>query len=122
MTGLGAGIVTDRYTYARFESEPWVLFDNQADPSQMKNLATDPRHASLATRLDAQLAALMREHKDAWSFNRRERVEEGGKLYRHATFYSVDEYLKWAAANPDKSIERQRSSAAGNRCWPLNER
>jgi hypothetical protein len=79
-----------------------VLFDNHADPLQMKNLATDPEHASLAARLDAQLAALMREQRDAWSFNRRERVEEGGKLYRHATFYSIDEYLKWAAANPDK--------------------
>ncbi len=96
------GMITERYTYARFESEPWVLFDNHSDPSQMNNLATDPRHAALARRLEGQLAELMRRHGDAWSFNYQERVEEGGKLYRHATFYTVDEYLQWAAANPDK--------------------
>ena len=97
------GIVTERYTYARFEQEPWVLFDNRNDRSQKKNLAADPQHAALRQQLDERLAALMREKRDAWSFNSNERVEEGGKLYRHATFYSVDEYLKWAAANPEKA-------------------
>ena len=65
------GIITDRYTYARFESEPWVLFDNVSDPSQLKNLAADPQHAALAQRLDTRLAQLMRDKQDAWSFNRR---------------------------------------------------
>jgi arylsulfatase A-like enzyme len=97
------GIVTARHTYARFEDEPWVLFDNLADPLQQRNLAADPAHAALRAEFDGRLAALMRAQGDAWSFNRPQRVEEGGRLYRHATFYSVDDYLRWAAANPDKA-------------------
>jgi hypothetical protein len=79
-----------------------VLFDNLSDPLQQKNLAVDPQRGVLREELDARLTRLMREHGDAWSFNHQERVEEGGRLYRHATFYSVDDYLKWAAANPDQ--------------------
>lgn len=94
------GIITDRYTYARFENEPWVLFDNRKDPWQKANLAHDPQHAALRQRLDEQLANLMQARGDAWSFNSMERVEEGGRLYRHETFYTIDEYLRWAAANP----------------------
>lgn len=44
----------------------------------------------------------MEKHGDSWSFNVNETVEEGGRLYKHATFYSVREYLEWARANPDK--------------------
>jgi arylsulfatase A-like enzyme len=97
------GIVTDRHTYARYEKEPWVLFDNQVDPWQMTNLAKDPKYAELGAELDAKLAALMRRNGDAWSFNHHEFVEEGGRLYRHQTFYTLDEYFAWAKANPDKA-------------------
>ena len=87
------GIITSRYTYARHEHAPWVLFDNATDPWQMTNLANDPAHARLRAELDAKLAALMKEKRDAWSFNRHELVEEGGRLYRTHTYYTVDEYL-----------------------------
>jgi arylsulfatase A-like enzyme len=97
------GIVTARYTYARFEQEPWVLFDRQLDPAEMHNLAADPAHAELQRQLDGQLAALMRRHGDDWRFNSPELVEEGGRLYRYATFYTIEEYLKWAEANPEKA-------------------
>jgi arylsulfatase A-like enzyme len=97
------GIVTATHTYARYETEPWVLFDDQADPHQMKNLASDPAHAALGERLDAQLAALMQKHGDAWSFNSSEFVEEGGRLYRHGTFYTLEDYRAWAKAHPDKA-------------------
>lgn len=97
------GIITADCTYARSEDEPWVLFDDKSDPAQMKNLALDPAHSALREKLDAQLAALMQKHGDAWSFNSNELVEEGGRLYRHQTFYTLDEYRTWAAANPDKA-------------------
>jgi arylsulfatase A-like enzyme len=87
------GLITDRYTYARYETAPWVLFDNQRDPAQMTNLATDPAHAKLRAELDARLAALMTSKRDAWSFNRTELVEEGGRLFGKQTFYTIDEYL-----------------------------
>ncbi|NJM54620.1 MAG: sulfatase [Verrucomicrobiae bacterium] len=97
------GIITDRYTYARYEKEPWVLFDNQSDPWQTNNLAADPKQAKLVTQLDAQLAAMMKAKGDSWSFNSSELVEEGGRLYKHQTFYTVQEYFDWAKANPDKA-------------------
>ena len=28
-------------------------------------------------------------------------VEDRGRLYRHRTFYTVDEYLKWAREHPE---------------------
>ncbi len=96
------GLITKDHTYARFEDAPWVLFDDQADPHQMKNLAADPAAQALREQLDRQLAALMQKHGDSWSFNFSEHVEEGGRLYKHATFYTVREYLDWAQANPDK--------------------
>lgn len=95
------GIVTHRHTYARFEGEPWLLVDRKSDPAELHNLIGQPAHANLQRELDEQLAALMKKHGDAWSFNSQERVEEGGRLYRHSAFYSIDEYLKWAQANPD---------------------
>lgn len=102
------GVITDRYTYARYENAPWVLFDNRADPWQMTNLAADPAHARLRAELDAKLAALMAEKRDAWSFNRSELVEEGARLYGKNTFYTVDEYLAWAAANGDSAAKKAR--------------
>ena len=96
------GIITKDHTYARYENEPWVLFDDKADPHQMKNLAEDPAVKQLREKLDSQLAALMKKNGDSWSFNSPELVEEGGRLYKHGTFYTVQEYLDWAKANPGK--------------------
>jgi hypothetical protein len=36
------------------------------------------------------------------ALNSNEVVEEGGRLDRHAKFYTVEDYLRWVAANPDK--------------------
>jgi arylsulfatase A-like enzyme len=95
------GIVTADHTYARYEDEPWVLFDHQRDPAQMTNLVNSRSADTLLGELDTRLTALMEEHDDDWSFNSNELVEEGGRLYRHETFYTIDEYLEWAKANPE---------------------
>ncbi|HEX3870865.1 MAG TPA: sulfatase [Pirellulales bacterium] len=96
------GIVTADHTYARFEDEPWVLFDDRNDPAQLHNLVDDATHAALQRDLDERLAKLMRKYGDAWSFNASDLVEEGGRLYKHATFYTIDDYRQWAAAHPDQ--------------------
>ncbi len=95
------GIVTAQHTYARFENEGWVLFDHTSDPSEMNNFIDDPKHANLKRELDEKLSMLMKKHGDAWSFNSNELVEEGGRLYRNQTFYTIDDYLSWSKANPE---------------------
>ena len=97
------GIITADHTYARFEDEPWVLFDHRHDPAQLNNLVGQAEHAALERQLDERLAELMKRHGDAWTFNSNELVEEGGRLYRHAVFYTIEEYRRWLAANPDKA-------------------
>lgn len=97
------GIITKDHTYARYKNAPWVLFDDQADPQQMKNLATDATSNEVREKLDTHLAALMKKHGDSWTHNFNEPVEEDGRLYKHTTFYSVQEYLDWSKTNPDKA-------------------
>lgn len=117
------GIITPTHTYARHEHEPWVLFDDKDDPDQMKNLAADPSADGLRTKLDAQLTALMKKHGDAWSFNSNELVEEGGRLYRHETFYTVEAYLAWAKANPEKArVAPAPAPAAASKTKPSSVR
>ncbi|HON90029.1 MAG TPA: sulfatase [Sedimentisphaerales bacterium] len=58
------GVRTRRYTYVRDLNGPWLLYDNQSDPYQLKNLCNDPEHAPLQTRLDALLSTRLKETKD----------------------------------------------------------
>ena len=96
------GVRTARYTYARYENEPWVLYDNDEDPYQMKNLAADPAAAGLRDEMEAKLNQWMERTGDSWSLNWTEKVEDRGRLYSHGVFYTVDDYLEWAKQNPEK--------------------
>ena len=58
------GIRTARYTYVRDLNGPWLLFDNEQDPHQMRNLCNQPVYAELQTRLDSQLRKKLKEHGD----------------------------------------------------------
>ena len=58
------GVRTERYTYVRSLEGPWLLFDNQADPYQMKNLCDDPQSASMQKELDALLQKKLRDTHD----------------------------------------------------------
>ena len=54
-----------RYTYAVYRSDrSELLFDNQADPYQMKNLIDDPAHAKAAERFRTMLRDRMADLKD----------------------------------------------------------
>ena len=55
-----------RYTYARHQLGPWLLYDNDSDPYQLRNLADDPQHAALMTRLDDLTMDWFRRTGDDW--------------------------------------------------------
>jgi hypothetical protein len=59
------GVQTKRYTYARYEDRsPWLLFDNQKDPFQTNNLASDPEFAERISQLNLMLDELLKEAGD----------------------------------------------------------
>ena len=49
------GIRTNRYTYVRKLDGPWLMFDNNNDPYQTRNLVDDPASAALQQQLDTSL-------------------------------------------------------------------
>lgn len=58
------GIRTSRYTYVRDSDGPWLMYDNDADPYQLKNLINDPGHAALQKKLDEKLEARLKQTGD----------------------------------------------------------
>lgn len=80
------GIRTSRYTYVRDSDGPWLMYDNQADPYQMKNLIGDVDHVELQRQLEAKLQSKLEETGDkllpkqhyleAWGYS----VDRGGNI------------------------------------------
>ena len=66
------GIRTARYTYCRNLDRPWLLFDNDVDPWQLKNLAGQESHAEQQAELDdllqRELEALGDEFLDGMAY------------------------------------------------------
>ncbi len=100
------GVRTHRYLYARYQSKPWLLYDLKQDPYQQDNLAGQPAAARLQERMESMLEGWMKTTGDSWSYNWRHPVEDAGRLYRHRTFYTVEEYLDWARKNPELDAAR----------------
>ena len=53
------GVRTARHTYVHTIDGPWLLYDNHADPYQLRNLVDDPAHAATRTGLEATMRELM---------------------------------------------------------------
>lgn len=92
---------TDRYMYARSVDGPWLLYDLENDPYELKNLIDDPAQAGLRKKLDDRLSKWMDQTGDSWSRNYDDHVEDNGRLYRFRTFTTIEEYLEWAKQHPD---------------------
>jgi arylsulfatase A-like enzyme len=71
------GIRTSRYTYVRKSSGPWLLYDNQADPYQMKNLLGVAEHSELQSSLERSLQAELLKRGDAFHPPEHYRMEWG---------------------------------------------
>lgn len=76
--GEWRGVRTSRYTYARQVTEagaqPWLLYDNEADPYQLHNLVSDPDQAALRAALDAAI--------DVWQARAGDPAIPGDELMR----------------------------------------
>ena len=59
------GLRARRWTYVRELNGPWLLFDNETDPYQTKNLCGQADYASVQSELEKQLAQkLVQTHDD----------------------------------------------------------
>jgi len=58
------GVRTRRYTYVRDLKGPWLLYDNQADPYQLKNLCEDPAYTQVRQELEKRLSRKLKETND----------------------------------------------------------
>jgi arylsulfatase A-like enzyme len=59
------GLRTRRHTFARTASDGgFILFDNQEDPFQLRNLVDDPAHAPLKRELSARLDVWIARHDE----------------------------------------------------------
>jgi len=58
------GVRTGTHTYVRTIDGPWLLYDNIADPYQLRNLIEEPDHAQCAAELDAAMRAHMERIDD----------------------------------------------------------
>jgi len=87
------GVRTRRHMYARWASKPWVLYDLDTDPYEMRNLAGDPASQPILRDMERRLAAWMAHTGDSWKYGWKDLVEDEGRLYRGKAFYSVEEFL-----------------------------
>lgn len=53
------GVRTARYTYVRTIDRPWLLYDNQEDPYQMRNVMDDAGYRSLVAELEGEMRGHM---------------------------------------------------------------
>jgi len=59
------GVRTRTHTYCRLaDGGPWLLYDNQNDPQQMKNLINDPAHKELQDEMEATMQKLLKKAND----------------------------------------------------------
>jgi arylsulfatase A-like enzyme len=64
------GVRTQRHTYAVQLDGRWCLYDNAADPYQMKNLVRDPANKSLIEKFDAALIAWSKSTGDSFPYEK----------------------------------------------------
>lgn len=76
------GLRTDRYTYVRDLTGPWLLYDNEGDPYQMENRVNDSAYLDLRRELDAHLQKKLNETGDTF---------EPGLTYINRWGYPLDE-------------------------------
>ncbi len=95
------GVRTSRHMYARTKDGPWVLYDLENDPYELRNLAAEPEARDVLEDMEVRLRDWMQQTGDSWDFDWTDPIEDRGRLYRHDTFYTVDEFLEWAKEHPE---------------------
>lgn len=62
------GVRTKTHTYVVADTGRWLLYDNEDDPYQMKNLVGDKSQVALMEKLDVQIEAWLETVKDSFPY------------------------------------------------------
>lgn len=95
------GVRTPRYTYAVGVNGPWLLFDNEKDPYQLKNLIGDPSCEPARAACQAQL--------DAW-LEKAEYSQMPPDLRSKVLSLSLPDRIAWQNIEAVKFSKAQRDS------------
>lgn len=58
------GVRTRRYTYVRDLKGPWLLYDNEVVPYQLKNVCNNHAYRAIQARLEHMLQTKLKETRD----------------------------------------------------------
>jgi arylsulfatase A-like enzyme len=102
------GIRTSRYTYARHPDGPWLLFDNQVDPYQLKNLVGEAEHAGLQNRLDDMLRSKLGQTGDGFHPKEHYLEEWGYSVNDHGAipYFSGKRPVDFTVQSPKKKPKK----------------
>ncbi len=88
------GLRTRRYTYVRDLNGPWLLYDDQEDPYQLRNRCGDDRYRDVQQPLDALLHRLLQERGDEF-LPGEEYVKRWGYTVDETGAVPFDDILYW---------------------------
>ncbi|MCK5759488.1 MAG: sulfatase [Clostridiales bacterium] len=96
------GVVTKKYTYARFKDKRWVLYDDESDTYQLKNLIDNPDYENLAEELDETLKQWLIKLNDSFETS----SEVAAKYYKGSVDGTIPFYEN-DIVKTEKAIRRQ---------------
>ena len=97
------GVRTARYSYVRNPDGPWLLYDNQEDPYQMKNLVGDPAHADVQAELEAELQRQLKANNDSVMTSEEAVAKWGYSVHKSGEIPYVGDFTT-QSPGPDKGV------------------
>jgi len=88
------GVRTKRYTYVVYAEGDWLLYDNQKDPYQMRNLVDDPARAGLKAELQRELKGWLAKAEDPFIPAEWRRLSLPDRIAKENEYYSLIRYKR----------------------------
>ena len=91
------GVITENYTYVHTIDKPWLLFDNNNDPYQMRNLIEDSAYSELRNNLyEKILPRNVRRGIEELQKGQKQKQNENKNLYLTPSVRSSNEYYEYS--------------------------
>jgi len=119
------GVRTKRYTYVVYAGGDWLLYDNEKDPHQLRNLVNDPAYAEVRAALRRELDGWLAKAEDPFIPDEWRRLSLPDRIAKENEYYTItpakrqwDRYKANAIApylrNADAAQAKQLRAVADN--------